>query len=404
MTIPGLETILEQEPSVVWRGEETPDPDVVSAFQRAELAIDVGHFDKAIELLDDIARREPTGSQEMRLRYWQGNALMGKEEFAQASRFYDQALHMATTRADYDTMVALTIAAAKALHYAYAARGALEYYRIGYDMWLERLKERSCDYIEPTVALLTYMARQLWWIGEFDEAHAKLGAALALVSTRDGEPQSGYLIEMTAQALWMLALTLRAQSDMRDGDLGFVETALARMRTATEMLQAAGTADNNLARCYIQLAEMYLDSAELRYRAGEAQEAQKALRAAFIAGEKAEQFLEPRTDEDIAKMMAHITLVRHSITAKRPSALLNRAEETSAVLNEIDMKSAALHDEGLVAGAATLRAGWLIGLGNLVEARTILKLAIQGFQNDRMGMAHRAQRLLREIDGTSDPR
>jgi hypothetical protein len=51
-----------------------------------------------------------------------------------------------------------------------------------------------------------------------------------------------------------------------------------------------------------------------------------------------------------------------------------------------------------------LRAGWLIGLGNLVEARTILKLAIQGFQNDRMGMAHRAQRLLREIDGRSDPR
>jgi hypothetical protein len=57
----------------------------------------------------------------------------------------------------------------------------------------------------------------------------------------------------------------------------------------------------------------------------------------------------------------------------------------------------------LQAKELSLRAEWLMGLQDWEPARTALSLALERFAANGVGMATRAQRLLRRLNASSDP-
>ncbi len=395
--LPGVDTILNQSADAVWPGEPSPSEDHVEIFEQAIRDLELGHLDDVEGALARILRSNPEGSQDMRLRYLQGKLLSERQDYGQAHEFYDMARYIASEGNDHESQIVLVYLMGLMRYGSMRNREARELYEIALDLWATRARQLSQPPIDPEVTIRQRSGQVLWLIGKFDEAHATLGRVLTLAQFRRDINDINALRTQMANALWTLALVHRSQSDMRDGDVGFLHTALRRAEKATNLFQRSSTDQVNLARFHIQIAELYLDLAEAHRAQGNEKAAPYALNKADVFIRSAEDYLDPASDK-WAPLLAELTGLRYDIMLLSPRDLATTIAEIEARLEVIERAAAEIKDHIVSAKAATLRAEWLLLLGDAETARTALSFALQGFNNDGMGMATRAQRLLRHAN------
>lgn len=399
--LPGVDTILNQSPDTVWRGEPRPDEEHVALFQRAIADLEFGHLDDASDALTSVQQSQPVGSQDMRLRYLQGQLLSDRQDYRQAHQFFEMALYVATQGNDYDSQIVLLYLMGLMLYGAMQNREARNYYDMALDLWSTRARQLSHPPIDPEVTIRQRLGQVLWLIGEFEEANSTLGRVLTLARHRRRVYDQNALREQVATALWTLALVHRAQSDMLDGDASYLRTALRRTDKALSLYRRVATHQVNFARFNIQIAEIYLDLAEV-HRSGDNMAAMRyALHRATGFIQDAEEYLAPK-DDKWAPLLASLTRLRYDIMLLSLRALATKVAEVESRLEMIERTAEKFKDHILTAKAATLRAEWLLSLGDAETARTVLLLALQGFRDDGMGQATRAQRLLRRIANEQD--
>ncbi|HEX8996914.1 MAG TPA: hypothetical protein VF812_12875 [Ktedonobacterales bacterium] len=404
MEIPGVDSILHKSIREVWEPTERSGSwDLASAFDAIPGKFELGRFPEALRQLDKIPLNALQRSQAMRWWYLRGETYTGMEQSRQAFECYDQALTIATEASDLDSIVLLATSAGGALYDCQASTSAIDYYEVALDAWHAKAAEQIHPRPEPEVTLMTNLCRQLWIVGRFEDAQNKLAPALTLAMRARGVTHTPALDRMTANGLWMLSLILRSASDMRDGDGGYLNTAIRRMRQAATLKRRLGTSDYEMARLYIQLAELYLDLAEVHRLYGTEAAARPMRDQGFHYADTASEYLKPTTDT-AAKRMAQMTLLRDTIMSLRPQrALPNELNEIESALTHIEHEAAALNDTFGVAKAATLRGEWLLFLGKPDMAREALEQAIAGLQTEGQGMATRAERLLRRVTNEPPP-
>ncbi len=396
MAFPGIDSILDRPASVTWP-DETARPDIAALLDMANRKIATEHFDPAATALDLAQRLDPTGSYDMRLRFLCGLLFAGRGDNSQAISFLTQAQDIAKDANDFDSFIVVTLKIAEVLHDALQYHSALEYYQIAHSEFERKYGEHPEQNVPLDILLLTFRGRQLWTIGLLEEAHGKLAAAMTLWHEMPPRARSQELKPFVAITLWMLGLTLRAQSDMRDGDAGYIKKALSHMRTAAALKRDCGDEDYRIGRLYIQIAELYLDLAELNAQRGSLSAAKGDRTEAKNYAQAALDFIAPTVDHTGA-LMARFTLLRCEITARSRQSLMRGFEHISAALLQLERESAPMNDRGLIAKIATLRAEWQILLGELVTARASLEFAFKGFEENAAGQSTRAERLLRMID------
>jgi len=371
-------------------------------FDEADLAIELEHIEEAKDVLNKIARHEKQPSQEMRMLHRYGNLLTNMNAqtnmntLNQAYEYYDMALDVAEDHNDIDSQIELTWLTGLMRYGDLRFQEALAHYQEALDLWHERAKQLAHPSIEPEVKLRADIGVQYWSIGEFDEAQGTLARALVIAMNRRREHRSNDLCREMASALWTLILVFRSQSDMLDGDANYLRTALRRSKTATQLFKSVSTPDVNMARFYVQVAEVYLDLAELHLQRGSHSAARQMRHEGFMLATQASEFLSP-TNDTAAKLLAELTLVRHSIQGQSTRAAVKTMRDIEAWLTSIEQTAADIRDHLVSAKAATVRAEWLLSFGDAAMARQALMLALQGFNQGGMGMATRAQRLLRRI-------
>lgn len=402
MDLPGVHSILFKPASEVWPGEQRPSLELTRLIDGLPGYFQLGKLTEARESLDQIARFELQPSQTMRLHFWQGELFVEKKDLSQAFAFYDMALGIATDSSDFDSIIELTLAAAGAVYGLLRYRDALMYYEIALDTWRNKAPDVSTRRLDTETMLQNFIGRQKWEIGEFEGAQQILARVLPKALRAPQAARTPRLKIETANALWMLGLTLRAQSDMRDGDEGYLRIALRRMRKAVGLYEQIGIDANILGRFDIQIAEVYLDLAELHLQRG-AEEAARAMRNQGLAHvNQAKEYLTLAGDS-AADALARITDLRARVMRPSATESVQSIDEIEATLTEIEHVAAALNDRILIAKAATLRAEWLMALGENEKARDALLWALKGFNPDGMGMATRAQRLLRRLNASINP-
>lgn len=397
-SIPGIDSILRKSATFTWRGETTPAPELVSLIDAIPQKINAGKFRASAIMLNQLAHNGRQPSQRMRLHYLRGRLAAAQEDWHRAFDSFTEALDVATDVADYDSMIELTREAANTLHNLLRYDDALEYYRIAHTTWQEKVKDLYKPHVEPDVVLITAIGRQQWLIGSHEDAHTTIARALGLAMRDTGVPISNEMRKATADALWMLSLVLRAQSDMNDGDEGYLQQAREHMQQALGLFEAVSAPDHAVGRLHVQLAEIYLDIAEI-YLLDNAVDAARAIRARGLRRvQTAADYLEPTSDET-GKMLAHITRCRADILWLRPQSSALEAKHIHDTLTVIEYKAGQGTDRALMAKAATLRAEWYIALGNAERARHWLRWALRGYrQGSAMGMATRVHRLLRHLN------
>lgn len=399
MVFPGSDSILDQPALVTWPGE-TARPDLAALLDMASEKISTGRFALAAPLLDQVARLGPDGSYDMRRRYLCGAMFAGLNDGKQAMSFLSQAQDVATGANDIDSCILIALQTAEVLHNALEYGNALDYHQIAYSAFETKYGEHPERNVPLHIVLLTYLGRQLWTMGLLEQAHGKLAAAMTLWHEMQPSDQTQELKRIVAMNLWDLGLTLRVQSDMRDGDANYIKKALSHMRVAVTLKQACGDDDYKIGRLFIQIAELYLDLAELNAQRKSPAAAYTNRARAKGYAEDAIAFTKPAGDIH-GVLMAQFALLRCDITANSQQSLIRNSKRIEATLQQLEYESAPLKDRGLLAKIATLRAEWYLALGDRVSARASLNLALEGFEAVAPGQSTRAERLLRIIDGIS---
>lgn len=396
MAFPGTNSILDQPAIVTWP-DETARPDMAALLDSASRKIEFEQFEQAATLLDQVERLEPTGSYDMRMRFLCGAVFAGLDDSKQAVSFLTQAQDIADDANDFDSFIVITLKTAEIIHNALEYRSALEYYEIAHSAFETKYGEHPEQNIPLNIVLLSFLGRQLWTIGQHEEAHGKLAAAMTLWHEMNSGARAKELNPFVSNTLWMLGLTLRAQSDMRDGDAGYIKKALSHMRTAADLRRASGDEDYKIGRLYIQTAELYLDLAELNAQRNSPSAATSNRKEAKNFAKTALDYIAP-TEDIHGKLMARFTLLRCDITARSQQSLIREAGHVGETLLHLEHESAPMNDRLLIAKIATLRAEWQMLLGELVTARASLDSAFAGFEAGAPGESSRAERLLRIID------
>jgi len=409
MDMSGIDSILFKPASEVWPGEQMPSPELMRLIDGLPRLFELGKYAEARESLEQIARFELQPSQTMRLHYWEGELMVVHKDTAQAFAFYEMALGIALDASDFDSVIELTLASAGKVHALQQFRDALTYYQIALDTWHKLAPDATTRPLDTEITLQTFIVRQMWEIGEFDQAQPRLAHILPLALRAPRAARTMQLLKQTANALWMLGLTLRSQSDMRDGDEGYLRTATRRMRRAVHLYEQVGVEAINLGRFDVQIAEIYFDLAELHLQRHAAEAARAMYNQGLAYVNQATDYLTLSGDK-AADVLARLTRLRASVMLPGATKSWQSIDEIETTLTEIERDAADQKDRILVAKAATLRAEWLMALGDNEKARESLLWALKGFNPDGMGTATRAQRLLRRItasddpDGLSDPR
>lgn len=399
MAIPGINSILDQPALVTWPGE-TARPDVEALLDKANRKIVIGQFEQAATLLDQVERLNPSGSYDMRRRFLCGAVFAGLDDSNQAISFLTHAQEIANDTNDVDSSMVITLKTAEVIHNALEYSVALDYYQIAYSAFDAKYGEHPERNIPLHIVLLSYLGRQFWMVGQLEAAHGKLAAAMTLWRELNPGAKTQELKPYVTNCLWMLGLTLRAQSDMRDGDANYIRRALSHMRTADKLKQECGDEDYKIGRLYIQIAELYLDLAELNAQRNSPAAAYSNRTEARNRAKTALEFIAP-TEDIHGKLMARFALLRSHITAHSLQSLIRDARNIEATFQQLEYESAPLNDQLLIAKIATLRAEWYLSLGDTVTARASLNFAFVGFEAAAPGQSTRAERLLRIIDGAS---
>lgn len=399
MKIPGVDSILNKHASAVWGTEQIPDPELVTFFEAAQAAIEDGDFATAEHLLMQMSKRDLLPSQDMRRCYLLGMFFSDQRDYGQAYLFYDQALNIAVDHSDLSSRLLLTFLAGLVLYGALRNYEAIEYYQEALDIWHVYSRTMSHPLVEPEVTFLEALGKSQWNVGQFGEAHGTLARIVALAQNRRNTFRDKYLSQLYATALWTLALVLRSQSDMVDGDENHIRTALRRGKKAVGLYRSLHAPKVYVGRLYVQIAELYLDLAELHFVQGKRNAARAMYHEGHHYAQSASEILDSTTDTS-GKLLAKLTLLRHDIMDQTPRETLLTVPQIESRLSAIERAAAKLRDEFISAKAATLRGEWLLALGDKDAAQLALSLALQGFEPNGSGMATRALRLLRQINQT----
>ncbi|HEX8983165.1 MAG TPA: hypothetical protein VF792_10375 [Ktedonobacterales bacterium] len=375
---------------------------MAALLDAANRKITIGQFEQAATLLDQVERLKPTGSYDMRLRFICGAVFAGLDDSKQAVSFLAQAQGIAKDADDFDSFIVITLKTAEVIHNALEYRSALDYYKIAYSAFETKYGEHPEQNVPLNIVLLSFLGRQLWTLGLLEEAHGKLAAVMTLWREMNSGAKTKELNPFVSNTLWQLGLTLRAQSDMRDGDAGYIRRALRHMRDADDLKRACGDEDYKIGRLYIQTAELYLDLAELNAQRNSHSAATSNRNEAKNFAKIALEYIAP-TEDIHGKLMARFALLRCDITARSQQSLIRNSKRIEATFKQLEHESAPLKDRGLIAKIATLRAEWYLSLGDMVTARASLEFAFEGFEAGAPGQSTRAERLLRIIDGAAPP-
>ncbi len=397
MGIPGVDTILFKPARVVWPGERVPSEERARQFDQIPHMLDLGQFDEVASQLNKTASFELEPSQRMRLHFLRGQLCSDRQIYDQAYQAYRHALDIAHEYEDLDSQITLTDLSGLMMYGLMRHREALVHYQEALDLWYQRAAQLSQPRAEPEVKFRERIGTVQWHVGDIDDARTTLARALTVALYKRGVPHTDFIQSRSARALWTLGLTLRSQSDMRDGSVGHLRTAFKRLKRAGVLFEDANTEQENLGRLYVQIAEVYLDLAEIHLQR-DAAEAARPMRSEALKYVREAAVLLRDADSRAGKLLPELTLLRYEITRQLNRTAIQEAAEFEVKLLGIEYEAADIGDKVISAKAATLRGEWCLWLGDPAPAREVLLLALVGFQHDNMGMATRAQRLLRRAN------
>lgn len=409
MPLHGIQMIVKQSASVVWPNEPPASPELVALFDALPVLFDLeSKREPEIRgILDRIKGDYLQPSLDLRRLYWSGRLFQMRGDHKQAFIFFSHARDIATDHNQVAWKLELSHCMATEQYDTLNSANALDMYREMLGIWENAAPNKIERRLDTEIQIRAFICRQEWYIGEFDAAHGNLARVLTKAMDVRGTQQSPELRKEIANALWDLALALRSDSDLADGNLDMLNQASRRMQKARGIFKSIGVDHYVLARIDIQVADIYYDIAELHLQrnSGEAARAMRD-RGEDIAREARETLVD--TDdaaapllEQIVSLRPHIMWPKSAAPAKRARQLTN--EEIETRLMDIERQSAALKDNFLIAKAATLRADWLMMLGEWDKARIALELAIEGFGENGKGMATRAERLMRQLPPAHKP-
>lgn len=394
MGIPGVDTILDKPAKNVWHGERVPSNEFARVFDEIPHLLELGWYDKVASRLDQITRSEREPSQTMRLHYLQGQLLSDMQDYGQAFHFYRQAYEVAEEHGDLDSQITLLDFCALMMYGLMRHREATHYYREALALWRTRAAYISKPRAEPEVKFHERIGATLWNTGDIDEARATLARGLTLALYKPGVPRTDFIRDRSAGALWTLGLALRSQSDMRNGDVSLLRLARKRLKQADRFYAIVGHGQENIGRLHIQIAEIDLDLAEIYLQRGADTTAWEHREAARRHLQHATE-LELDADNAASKLLPELTMLRYEITRVLSHSAVRKARDFESRLREIEQRAEEIGDNVISGKAATLRGEWCLWLGDSVQAQAALLLAIADFGSNNMGMATRAQRLLR---------
>ncbi len=395
MGIPGVDTILETPAKKVWPGEHEPTKEFARLFDEIPHLLELGWYGEVTERLDQITASDTLEpSQTMRLHYLQGWLLSDMQDYRQAFQFYRQACEIAEDHGDLDSQITLVDHCGLMLYGQMRHRDATLYYQEALGLWRTRAAQLLKPRAEPEVKFYERIGATQWNTGDFDEARVTLARGLTIALYKPGIPRTDFIRDRAARALWTLGMTLRSQSDMRDGDISLLRLARKRLKQASELFALVGQEQENVGRLHIQIAELELDLAEIYLHRG----ADAAARGHRDAARQHMRFAaELTTDADrpAAKLLPELTMLRYDITRNLNRSAVRNTLGFASRLQDIEQRAEAIDDAVISGKAATLRGEWCLWLGDSDQARAALLLAITDFGSNNMGMATRAQRLLR---------
>lgn len=396
MPLHGIQPIVNQSASVVWSDETSPSPELVTLFDMLPDLFEMATRKKSEirDKLDKISGYDPQPSQELRKLYWSGRLLQELGDHKQAFTFFSDARLVAEDHHDVLSALELTYCMATTQFDMLLSAEALDLYREMLAMW-EKL-EPNLRRLDTEIQIRALICRQEWTIGKFDIARGAFARALTkALDARSGQ-QTPELKKEIANALWDLGLALRSDSDLKDGDLNILQRAKQRMKTARDIYLRLGVPHSHLARLDIQLSDIYFDIAELHQQRNKGESARAMRNRGEPLAREARDFL-VGSEDSAAVSLAEIVSLRPDIMWPQ-RATRDEIEDRLA-----SIERAAKNDTFVLAKAATLRADWLMTLGEWGKARTALTFAIEGFGENGKGMATRAERLMRHLPPTHAP-
>ncbi len=397
MNIPGIDSIILCSASVVWPGEPAPAEHLVGRFDGIPPKLKLGRFDEVSSDLADIAGSNLEPSQTVRLLTLQADLLTESEDYGQAYQLYLQAMQLAENYGDIPTEVLLMLHSGLMLYGQTKHYEAIIHYEEALALWRAWIRLNPVSSDDAVVAILGLIAETQWSTGQFDAAIGTVARALTAARRQDDAPIAPALRDVTASALWILGLALRSQSDMADGSFNLLNSALDHMQEGLKLYQQDGAYADNIGRLLLQMSEIRLDLAELHLQHGRQGKARIAREHAERDAQTARDFLQ-QTINQPGQLLPELTLLRCEITRPTdPDAILHLREFESR-LGDIEHEAEEIHDGAILAKAAMLRGEWLLWLDDPEPARKALLIALKDLQPNNMGLATRAQRLLRRAN------
>jgi tetratricopeptide (TPR) repeat protein len=351
--------------------------------------------DKAVAALNAIKQDTLQPSQEMRFAFLLGRSRVAEGSITEGIALFHQAEYVAREHKDRDSACEILLRIGHTAYNAQRHQAALDFYKITYDTWLDYFPDPRARRNAAEVMLRTAIGTEQWFIGKINEARQTLEGVVSLVKTTPKTEHSIDLDSEHANALWMLGLTFRTLSDMHGGDNEYLHDAISRLRKAISLYKRIGVPDFQMGRVTIQIAEAYLDLTELHLHENNLESARSMRTQAKAHVEYAADYLNPAGDPE-GRVLARITKLRLKMIKTRVLDSLNTYQSIENDFATIERDPITQKDEALMAKSLTLRAEWLIKLGDVKKGCDALKMAIEIFGSDGKGMATRAERLSRE--------
>ncbi len=157
-----------------------------------------------------------------------------------------------------------------------------------------------------------------------------------------------------------------------------------------------------MGRIAIQIADIYLDLTELHLHEDKLESARSMRTQAKAYVEHAADYLHPADDPE-GRVLVRITKLRFKMIKTRVIDSIFTYQNIEDDFATIERNPITQKDEALVAKSLTLRAEWLIKLGDAAKGCELLKMAIRTFGEDGKGMATRAERLYRAHCKSANP-
>lgn len=415
----GLKTGLTKPDAIIWPGERPPSDDNRALLRRAWDDLLANRPDEALGRLSSVVEAAFEGSPSfaMRWNYYTGLALMilaangaapeAAEKLDDAmsafARAHDIALAHASRKPPNQPLPIVSAALVVICKQAADCLSAQMRYDAALDSYLTALAalrehERDSRRTHPAAdrQISALVARSQVIVGQFGNAYDNLARAKALRPRRRAAGASKW--EWAADE-WLQAYILRVQSQRCGGVEDMLREVVRLYKRVEKWLDGDDEHQDSLNRLYIQIAESYLDLAELYREQGQETKYKTCAHWARVYAQQAADALNSFVDKDGAlrdeqgALMAELTLARLDHLTFKPYQLVGlvRAakdgllepgspEALSPRLYDVEMRATELKDDVLLAKAATLRADVLYSLKDYTFALAMYHQAVGRFE------------------------